>query len=148
MRKTATNILLAEDNAADIVLIKKCLKEATSFSFELHVVKDGEAVLNFLAQKGDYLGKPSPDLIILDLNMPKLSGIEVLQQIKADDRLKVTPIIILTSSDSRDDIVSAYKNHANCYIQKPRDLEGLMQVCKRIDDFWLELVEFPASKGD
>lgn len=147
-RHKVTNILLAEDNEADIVLIRKCLNQATSFDFELHVVHDGEEALSFLAGGHGYEGKPMPDMIILDLNMPKLGGIEVLQRIKADKRLKVTPIIVLTSSDSGEDIVCAYKNHANCYIQKPRDLEGLLQVCKRIDDFWLGLVEFPVSKTD
>ena len=143
IRNRTPHILLAEDNPADVVLIRKCLKESASFEFELHVVQDGEAALRFLSRNAGDAKAPTPDLVILDLNMPKIGGIEVLQRIKSDSALKVTPIIVLSSSDSKEDIEASYQNYANCYVQKPRDLAGLMKVCKRIDDFWLKVVEYP-----
>ena len=135
-------ILLAEDNPADIKLTMVAL-EKTKLANSMNVVRDGEEALAYLRKEGQHASANRPDLILLDLNLPKKSGHEVLAEIKADPLLKTIPVVILTSSDDEQDIVKTYGNHANCYITKPVDLNGFMEIVKKIDDFWFTIVKLP-----
>ena len=139
---TPAKILLAEDNPGDVRLTKEALNDG-KIANELYVVGDGIQALNFLRRKGEYSDAPTPDLILMDLNMPRMDGREALAEIKSDDALKVIPIVILTSSAADQDILSAYNLHANCYITKPVDLEQFMDVVQKIEDFWFTLVRVP-----
>ena len=135
-------ILLVEDNPADVRLTVEALREGKVLN-NLHVAKDGIEALDFLHQRGDYQSAVRPDLILLDLNLPRLSGQEVLQQIKTDDSLMCIPVIVLTTSEAEEDILSSYGLHANCYICKPVGLEKFLEVVKTIEDFWLTIVTLP-----
>ncbi len=139
---TPAKILLAEDNPGDVRLTKEALNDG-KIANELYVVGDGIQALNFLRRKGEYSDAPTPDLILMDLNMPRMDGREALAEIKSDDALKMIPIVILTSSAADQDILSAYNLHANCYITKPVDLEQFMDVVQKIEDFWFALVRVP-----
>lgn len=136
------DVLLIEDNIADVRLTEEAFKEE-KLSVNLHSVLDGEAALDFLFQRNEHLSAPAPDLIILDLNLPKVSGHELLTKIKSDDALKKIPVVILTSSKSEEDIIKSYELQANCYIKKPLDLDGFIQVVKSIDQFWFTVVKLP-----
>jgi chemotaxis family two-component system response regulator Rcp1 len=138
-------ILLVEDNPGDSRLAKEALKES-KLRNNLHLVEDGVAALEFLWKKGQYSEKPRPDLIILDLNLPKKDGREVLAEIKNDDDLKRIPVVILTISKAEEDIIRTYNLHANCYVTKPLDLDQFMKVVKSIEDFWLTIVKLPNGK--
>lgn len=137
-------ILLVEDNEGDIVLTVEALKAAKIHN-EVVVVRDGEEALAYLYQEGKYAGADLPDLILLDINLPRIDGKEVLARVKNDDRLKKIPVVILTTSDSEKDISESYANHANCYITKPVDFNKFMQVVHMIKDFWITLVKLPTN---
>ena len=138
----AIEILLVEDNPGDVRLTIEAFKEG-QISNNLHVVKDGVEAMAFLRRKGSYAAVVHPDLILLDLNLPKKAGSEVLAEIKADEELKRIPVVILTTSNADEDILKAYNLHANCYIAKPLDLEQFVRVIKLIEDFWLTIVKLP-----
>jgi len=138
-------ILLVEDNPADIELTVEALKEG-KVANRLSVAEDGVEALDFLNRRGKYPNAARPDLILLDLNLPRRDGREVLQSIKADARFNTIPIVVLTTSDAEEDIVRTYALHANCYITKPVDLTQLLRVVKAIDDFWLSVVRLPPGQ--
>lgn len=139
-------ILLVEDNPGDTRLAKEALKESKLIN-NLSVAEDGVEAMNFLHKTGKYLNVPRPDLIILDLNLPKKDGREVLAEIKNDDDLKRIPVVILTISKAEEDILKSYNLHANCFITKPLDLDQFIKVVKSIEDFWLTIVKLPNGKG-
>jgi len=136
------NVLLIEDNIADVRLTEEAFKEE-KISVELDAVLDGEAALDFLFKRKEYSSAKTPDLIILDLNLPKINGHEILKQIKEDSHLRTIPVVVLTSSQSEEDIFRSYELQANCYIKKPLDLDGFKQVVKSIDQFWFTVVKLP-----
>ena len=138
-------ILLVEDNPADVRLTQEALKEGKVYN-NLHWAKDGVEALDFLRRKGKFEGAPRPDIILLDLNLPKKDGREVLQDIKNDDKLKRIPVVILTTSKAEEDVLKSYNLHANCYVTKPVDLEQFIVVVKSIDMFWLTVVTLPNGK--
>ncbi len=135
-------ILLVEDNPADVRLTREALKEGKVYS-NLHWSKDGVEALEFLRNQGEFKDAPRPDIILLDLNLPKKDGREVLQEIKNDDKLKRIPVVILTTSKAEEDVLKSYNLHANCYVTKPVDLEQFIRVVKSIDTFWLTVVTLP-----
>ncbi len=135
-------ILLVEDNPGDVDLALEALEDS-KISNTVSVVGDGEEAMAFLRRSGKYTAAPRPDLILLDLNMPKKDGREVLAEIKADEDLKRIPVVILTSSQTEEDIFRSYNLHANCYITKPIDLHQFIRVVKAIEDFWLTIVSLP-----
>jgi CheY-like chemotaxis protein len=135
-------ILLVEDNPADVRLTQEALKEGKVFN-NLHWSKDGVEALEFLRRQGKHAGAPRPDIILLDLNLPKKDGREVLFEIKNDDQLKRIPVVILTTSKAEEDVLKTYNLHANCYVTKPVDLEQFIRVVKTIDQFWLTVVTLP-----
>jgi CheY-like chemotaxis protein len=135
-------ILLVEDNAGDVRLTREALKEGRIRN-RLHVVNDGESALRFLRKQAEYAEVPRPDLILLDLNLPRLDGREVLAEIKNDPLLKQIPVVVLTSSRAEKDLLSAYDQHANCYITKPVGFEDFMEVVRNIESFWLNIVILP-----
>lgn len=139
------DILLVEDNPGDIRLTREALKDAKVDNV-LTVVGDGIEALALLHKNGKHATSARPDLIILDLNLPKKDGLELLAEIKSDDELKIIPVIILTTSTSDTDIIKSYDLHANCYIAKPVDLEQFIQVVKSVNDFWLSVVKLPKGK--
>lgn len=138
-------ILLVEDNPGDVRLTKEAFKESKILN-RLSVVEDGTEAIAFLHQKGGYTRAPRPDLILLDLNMPKMDGRQVLAEIKKDPKLKNIPVIILTTSKAEQDILKSYDLHANCYIVKPVDLWQFNMVVQTIKDFWLSIVKLPRSE--
>ncbi|HEU0008617.1 MAG TPA: response regulator [Verrucomicrobiae bacterium] len=135
-------ILLVEDNAGDARLAREALRDAKVRN-NLTWLADGEEALAFLRRQGKYSNAPRPDLILLDLNLPRKDGREVLSEIKADDHFKRIPVVILTTSQAEEDILKAYHLNANCYIPKPVDLERFLTVVKTIEDFWLTIVKLP-----
>jgi CheY-like chemotaxis protein len=135
-------ILLVEDNAGDVRLTREALREGRVVC-NLNVVVDGEAALAFLRHEGPYASAPVPELILLDLNLPRKDGREVLAEIKEDPTLKRIPVVVLTTSNAEPDILQAYNLHVNCYITKPAKLDEFLSVVKSIDDFWLALVKLP-----
>ena len=136
------DILLVEDNPADIDLTKEAFEEC-KFLNNLHIISDGENALAFLRKEKNFRDKPRPDLILLDLNLPKIDGREILAEIKNDDKLKQIPVVILTTSESKEDITEMYKLHANCYITKPVDINQFIKVVQSIGDFWFSIVKLP-----
>ncbi|MGA3163339.1 MAG: response regulator [Verrucomicrobiota bacterium] len=137
-------ILLVEDNLGDIDLTREALKNGKLCN-NLHVVRDGEAAMDFLRRKGEYAGVPRPGLVILDLSLPKKDGREVLAEMKSDKDLKSIPVAILTSSKSEEDILNSYKLHANCFITKPIELGQFIKVVQAIEEFWLTIVRLPSN---
>ena len=137
-------ILLVEDNPGDVRLTKEALKDAKVIN-NLHVAGDGIEALDFLKRQGKYPGAIRPDLILLDLNLPRKDGREVLGEIKADPGLRQIPVVILTTSKAEEDILRTYDLHANCYITKPVDLEKFIEVISAIEDFWLSIVKLPRN---
>ena len=135
-------ILLVEDNEGDIRLTREALKEGRIRN-RLNVVSDGEQALRFLRREQEFAGMPRPDLVLLDLNLPRLDGREVLAAIKKDPDLKQIPVVVLTSSRADEDLLKAYDSHANCYISKPVGFEDFMQVIRSIENFWLTIVVLP-----
>ena len=139
------DILMVEDNPGDVRLAHEAFKEAKILN-EVHVVEDGEEALAFLRRQGKYANVVRPELILLDLNLPKKDGREVLAEIKEDPDLRRIPVVILTVSEAEEDIIKTYDLHANCYITKPVDLDGFMEVVKAIDGFWLTVVKLPPKE--
>ena len=137
-------ILLVEDNEGDIRLTKEAFRESMVWN-HMNVVRDGAEALAFLRREGKYTDAIRPGIILLDLNLPKRSGIEVLEEIKCDDELKHIPVVVLTSSQAEQDILNSYNFHANCFISKPLDLEQFLQVVQSIKDFWLTIVKLPPA---
>jgi len=135
-------ILLVEDNPGDVRLTREALKE-DKVRNNLHVVEDGLAALAWLRREGEFAGVPRPDIILLDLNLPKKDGREVLSEIKTDGDLKRIPVVVLTTSKAEEDVLRAYNFNANCYITKPVDLEQFVRVVKAIEEFWLTIVKLP-----
>ncbi|NQV01892.1 MAG: response regulator [Bacteroidia bacterium] len=140
------NILLVEDNPGEARLALEALKES-HLNNKLYIMEDGEEALSFLYKKGKYADAPSPDLILLDLNLPKKNGLEVLSIIKHDTQLKRIPVIILTISSAVEDILKSYNFYANCYITKPIDLDKFAEVIKTIEDFWLSTAKLPSENN-
>lgn len=136
------NILLVEDNPGDARLTMEALRDAKVRN-ELSVVVDGVEAMAFLRRENGYAGAPRPDLILLDLNLPRKDGREVLEEIKQDKNLQRIPIAVLTTSQAEKDILTSYNLHANCYITKPVDLDEFMRVVKGIEEFWLSIVKLP-----
>ena len=135
-------ILLVEDNPADVRLTQEALRDAKVRN-EIHVAIDGEQAMEFLHKAGKYGDAKRPDVVLLDLNLPRKSGLEVLKEIKEDDELKRIPVVVITSSKAEQDIVRTYNLHANCYVTKPVDLHQFLEVVKSIEDFWLSIVRLP-----
>ena len=135
-------ILLVEDNPGDVRLTMEALKDCKMRN-TLYVVEDGEEALSFLSKEGKYSSAPHPDLILLDLNLPKKNGKEVLFEIKKNPKLKRIPVVILTTSKAEEDIVKTYDLHANCYITKPVDFDQFISVVRKIEDFWFTIVKLP-----
>jgi two-component system, chemotaxis family, response regulator Rcp1 len=136
------DILLVEDNPGDVVLTRKALAQSRVLN-TLHVVADGDAALAFLRRQGEYADSARPGLILLDINLPGISGLEVLKEIKTDDELRRLPVIMLTTSRAEADIVKAYTDYASCYISKPIEMQDFFNVVKTMEDFWLTIVELP-----
>ncbi len=135
-------ILLVEDNPGDVRLIMEAFKNAKVYN-KIHVQMDGESAVQFLLKQEEYKDAPRPDLILLDLNLPKKDGREVLNIIKQDKNLKPIPVVILTTSTAEEDIIDTYNKHANSYITKPVDLDQFFKVVESIQDFWLSIVKLP-----
>ena len=137
-------ILLIEDNEADIVLTKNALK-TLRLKNNLSVCRNGEEGLNFLYKRNEYADAITPDLVLMDLNMPKVSGMEVLEQLKKDPKLCMIPVIILSTSSAEKDIIKCYQNHANSYIKKPIDFLKFIEVIKEVENYWFSTVQIPSS---
>ena len=136
------DMLLVEDSPTDVDLFKEALRE-TKIRNRLHVVSDGVEALRYLRREGEYSDAPTPDLILLDLNLPRKDGREVLAVIKNDDGLRAIPVVVLTSSKSEEDIAKTYELYANCYIIKPLDMDRFIEIVKQIDNFWFTVVKLP-----
>lgn len=143
-RGEPVEILLVEDSPSDVDLTREALEEAKVRN-HLHVVGDGARALAFLRREDDFGHAPTPDLILLDLNLPKKDGREVLAEIKADPALRRIPVVVLTTSQAEEDILRSYDLHANCYVTKPVDLDQFIKVVRSIEDFWLEIVKLPCQ---
>ncbi|NQT84827.1 response regulator [bacterium] len=142
MNDEPMKVLLVEDNPGDVRLIIEALRQSNIHN-DLRVTRDGVEAMAFLRREGKYADAGRPDLILLDLNLPKKDGREVLAEIKADKNLKRIPVVILTSSEAEEDIIKTYDLHANCYVTKPADLEKFIAGVKSIRDFWLSIVKLP-----
>jgi CheY-like chemotaxis protein len=142
MNHDPIEILLVEDNPGDARLTREALRDA-KVSNRMHVAQDGVQAMAFLRREGGYADAPRPDLILLDLNLPKKSGREVLAEIKGDEDFRRIPVVILTTSQAEQDIIETYNLHANAYVNKPVDLDEFAKVVKSIEDFWFEIVRLP-----
>ena len=142
MNVRIVELLLVEDNPGDARLTIEALKDAKVRN-NLNWVEDGVEAMAFLRREGKYIDAPRPDVVLLDLNLPKKDGMEVLAEIKMDENLKRIPVVILTASNADEDIVKTYNLHANCYIRKPLGLNQFLEVVKSIEDFWLTIVKLP-----
>lgn len=139
------HILLVEDNEGDILLTKEALEEA-KIHIKLSVVRDGKEAIDFVSKQGKYSEAVFPDLLLLDVNLPKKNGIEVLQYMKGNEGLKHIPVIMLTTSSSEKDINSSYNNYANCFITKPVEINDFLSVVTTIENFWVSIVKLPTIK--
>jgi CheY-like chemotaxis protein len=135
-------VLLVEDDAGDELMTREAFED-NKIGNTLHVVRDGEAALDFLYRRGAYGEAPRPDLILLDLNLPKYDGRQVLEQIKGDRELSAIPVVVLTTSSAEEDIIRSYKLHANAYVTKPVDLDQFIRAVRQIDEFFLSVVRLP-----
>ncbi|MBI2711015.1 MAG: response regulator [Actinobacteria bacterium] len=135
-------VLLVEDDPGDVLLTREAFEEF-KLRNNLHVVSDGVEALEFLSRRGSHADAPRPDLVLLDLNLPRKDGREVLAAIKGDDALASIPVVVLTTSDAEEDILRSYRLHANAYVQKPVDFERFIEVVRRIDDFFVTVVKLP-----
>ncbi|MEU7747737.1 response regulator [Nonomuraea sp. NPDC049158] len=138
-------VLLVEDDQGDVLLTKEAF-DFNKVRNRLHVVNDGEQAMAFLRREDGYHDAPTPDLILLDLNLPRMGGLEVLTEVKADAVLRTIPVVILTTSEAEEDILHSYRLHANAYVSKPVDFEQFIRVVRQIDDFFVTVVKLP-SKG-
>ena len=143
MKPPKADVLLVEDSAAEARLALEALQE-TRFPIQLYVASDGVQAMDFLRRQGSYQDAPRPHLVLLDLNLPRKDGREVLRDIKADDDLRLIPVVVLTTSQADSDIHRAYELRANCYIQKPLELDGFIEIVKSIHLYWLQMAELPA----
>ena len=143
-QKKPINLLLVEDNPADVRLTEEALKEG-SISVSLSVASDGVEAVDFVFRRGKYANAPRPDLILLDLNLPRKSGREVLSEIKGDPDLKRIPILVMTTSTAEQDVARAYSLNANCYIAKPLELAEFIGVVQSIEDFWMTRASLPSN---
>jgi chemotaxis family two-component system response regulator Rcp1 len=141
-KTNAIDILIVEDSPTDVMLMQEALEHAKVLN-NLHVVDNGVEAMEFLNRKGSYRASPRPDLILLDLNMPRMNGQEVLAKIKADENLRAIPVVILTTSTAELDVLKAYGNHANCYITKPVDFDAFAEVVRSVRSFWFTVVTLP-----
>lgn len=139
--------LLAEDNPGDVRLTQEALRDS-KIRNNLNVVTDGVEAIAFLRRQGKYANAPIPDVVLLDLNLPKKDGREVLAEIKSDPVLKRIPVVIITSSEAEQDILRTYDLHANCYVSKPVDLDQFIKVIQAIENFWLTIVKLPSDVGN
>jgi two-component system, chemotaxis family, response regulator Rcp1 len=135
-------ILLVEDNPGDVELTRAALRRGKVRN-TLHVAEDGEEAMAFLRREGAWRDAPRPDVILLDLNLPRMDGREVLEAVKQDPELRAIPVVVLTTSSGEEDIIRSYNLHANCYITKPVDLDRFIDVVRSIEDFWLSVVKLP-----
>ncbi len=142
--KSPVEILLVEDNPGDERLTREALREGKVYH-NLHWVKDGVQAMEFLRRQGKYANVPRPDIVLLDLNLPRKDGREVLEEVKTDEDLKRIPVVVLTTSKAEEDVLRTYNLHANCYVTKPVDLEKFIVVVKSIDVFWLTVVTLPPN---
>lgn len=143
----AVEILLVEDNPVDVLMAREALGDA-KLNNRLHVVEDGEEAMDFLLRRDKHLDAPIPDLILLDLNLPKKSGREVLEEIKRTPALLHIPVVVLTTSEENRDILLTYDLHANCFITKPVDMEQFIQVVKSIEGFWFSVAQLPEATSE
>ena len=139
-------VLLVEDSPGDLRLTQEAFRDVNPF-VKLHIVNDGVEAMAFLRQEGQYIEAPRPDLVLLDLNLPKMDGREVLAYIKEDQGLKTIPTVILTSSEAESDVVKSYQLQANCYLSKPMHFEAFHNLVKSINDFWLTRVKLPQQRN-
>lgn len=139
-------ILMGEDSPTDLAIAQEAIKSSKLLN-RLHTVSNGEEVLAFLRREEPFAGAPVPDLILLDVNMPRKSGLEVLAEIKEHPRWKNIPVVILTASTAERDVIKAYEHHANCYIVKPVDFERFVEVVRTIENFWFTVVKLPNREG-
>jgi CheY-like chemotaxis protein len=139
-------VLLVEDNPADVGLVEEAFRDGR-LNYELHVAEDGVAAINFLRRKGTFATAPRPEIVLLDLNLPKMDGREVLHEVKNDPELREIPIIVLTTSDDEADVHRAYGLHANCYMTKPVDIDDFLKKIRSIEDFWLTFVRLPDGRA-
>lgn len=142
---TPAEVLLVEDNEGDVRLTQEVLSSSRIVN-TLHVARDGLEAQSFLCNKAPFESAPRPDIILLDLNLPKLDGRELLTWIRANEETKLVPVIVMTTSREEEDVVSSYTNHANCYIRKPIDLQSLVDVLGQIERFWLQIVLLPGHR--
>jgi len=147
IRMKSIHILLVEDNEGDIMLIEEAFDEV-NLTRDMSVLKDGEKAIKFLKKEGKYSDAGVPDLIILDVNLPRVNGHEVLQFIKFDEKLKHIPVIMLTTSSSDKDIMLSYENHANCYMTKPVEVDDFLAAISKIEEFWIRLAQLPHNAED
>jgi two-component system response regulator len=145
MPRAPFEILLVEDNPSDVELVQEALAVWKSPT-HLSTVDDGEKALDFLHRQAAYAGAPVPELILLDLNLPKKDGLEVLRVIKADNRLSMIPVVVLTTSDREHDVKKAYSMHANCYLTKPLEIDEFIEKVRSIEEFWLNQARLPRSQ--
>jgi len=138
-------VLLVEDDPGDVLMIREAFEE-NRVRNELHVCPDGEDALRFLRREGPHEGAPRPDLVLLDLNLPRRDGREVLAEIKADERLRTIPVVILTTSEAEEDVLRSYALHANAYVTKPVDFDRFIEVVRQIDDFFSGVVKLPGAR--
>jgi CheY-like chemotaxis protein len=136
------DILLVEDDPGDVLLIEEAFAD-NKVRNRLHVVSDGVDALAFLRREGDYAGAPRPDLVLLDLNLPRKDGREVLAEVKADDDLRQIPVVVLTTSKAEEDVLRSYNLHANAYVTKPVDFDRFIEVVRQIDEFFVTVVKLP-----
>jgi len=146
LNQRSIEILLIEDNPGDVRLTEEALKEGKVIN-RLSVVPDGVEAIEYLRKRGDYASAATPDLVLLDLNLPKKDGREVLAEVKQDPELRKIPVVVLTTSRDEQDILKSYDLHANCYITKPVDFEQFIRVVRAIEDFWLSVVKLPPNGG-
>jgi CheY-like chemotaxis protein len=142
---SAVDILLVEDNPGDVRLTKEALRDAKVLN-EIYVAKDGVEAMEFLNKKGKFTEAPTPDMILLDLNLPRKDGREVLAEVKKDPKLKHIPVIVLTTSKADEDIIKTYNLHANAYITKPVDLNRFVEIIHALEDFWFTIVKLPPKE--
>lgn len=142
----AFNVLLIEDNPGDVRLTQEAIKEGNK-EINLEVVMDGVEAIKYLRKQEQYEHVPKPDLILLDLNLPKWDGREVLKEIKADNELKRIPVLVLTTSNAEQDVINCYDLHANCYINKPVDFDRFFEIIRKIEDFWLDITILPSNSA-
>jgi two-component system, chemotaxis family, response regulator Rcp1 len=146
MSVTAIQILMVEDNEADVRLAIEAMKEG-KIANRVHVVEDGVEAMQYLRRQGKYAEAPRPDLVLLDLDLPRKDGRQVLAEIKSDPELCAVPVVVLTNSRAEQDIAKSYASHANCYIVKPVNLDGMMEVVRTIERFWVTVVRLPEAES-